>query len=110
MIALGIDISKLNFDAALLETSTGKPRHKAFSNTPGGFQRLQEWLGEQTVHACLEATNTYGDALARFLHEKGHTVSVVCPGGHDCVSTPPRSRPTPAPWPHGRRRTRPMLI
>ena len=83
MIALGIDISKLNFDAALLDTSTGKdsgkPRHRAFPNTPAGFQRLQEWLGEAKVHACLEATNTYGDALARFLHENGHTVSVVNP-------------------------------
>ena len=80
---LGLDISKLNFDAALLETSTGKPRHKAFPNTPAGFQRLQEWLenslGGRKVHACLEATNTYGDALARFLHEHGHTVSVVNP-------------------------------
>jgi transposase len=80
---LGLDISKLNFDAALLDPSAGgtqaKPRHKAFPNTPAGFQRLQEWLDSQTVHACLEATGTYGDALARFLHDKGHTVSVVNP-------------------------------
>jgi transposase len=79
MIALGIDISKDNFDAALLETSAGKPRHKAFPNTPAGFERLAQWLGANNVHACLEATNTYGDALARFLHERGHTVSVVNP-------------------------------
>lgn len=79
MIALGIDISKNNFDAALLETSTGKPRHKAFPNTPAGFERLHEWMGQNTVHACLEATNTYGDALAHFLHDRGHTVSVVNP-------------------------------
>jgi transposase len=82
---LGIDISKQNFDAALLDPSRpaankqGKPRHKAFPNTPAGFGRLQEWLGDAQVHACLEATNTYGDALARFLHEHGHTVSVVNP-------------------------------
>ena len=31
------------------------------------------------VHACLEATGTYGDALARTLHAHGHTVSVVNP-------------------------------
>ena len=88
---LGIDISKLNFDAALLDTSSdkssdkggGRPRHKAFPNTPQGFERLAEWLadalGEQKVHACLEATGAYGDALARALHERGHTVSVVNP-------------------------------
>ena len=57
------------------------PAHKAFPNSPTGFERLQEWLGDTKVHAYLEATNTstntYGDALARFLHESGHTVSVV---------------------------------
>jgi hypothetical protein len=78
-MVLGLDISKRNFDAALLSSSPGgtqtKPRHKAFPNTPAGFQRLQEWLGSTSVHACLEATGTYGDALARFLHDKGHTVS-----------------------------------
>lgn len=79
MTVLGIDISKLNFDAALLETPTTKPRHKAFPNTPVGFERLALWLADNKVHACLEATNTYGDGLARFLHERGHTVSVVNP-------------------------------
>lgn len=79
MTVLGIDISKLNFDAALLETSTDKPKHKAFPNTPAGFERLAVWLADRKVHACLEATNTYGDALARFICERGHTVSVVNP-------------------------------
>lgn len=79
MTVLGIDISKDNFDAALLGTSFSKPRHKAFPNTLAGFERLATWLGEDTVHACMEATNTYGDALARFLYERGHTVSVVNP-------------------------------
>ena len=88
---LGIDISKANFskanfDATLLDgpnanNTSSKPRHKAFPNSQAGFERLQEWLGnalgETKVHACLEATNTYGDALARFLHEHGHTVSIV---------------------------------
>ncbi len=80
---LGLDISKANFDAVLLQSAASKPRHKAFPNTPAGFERLLEWLNttlsEQQVHACLEATNTYGDALARFLHQQGHTVSVVNP-------------------------------
>lgn len=78
---LGIDVSKHNFDAALLDPSRpdAKPRHKAFPNTPAGFERLQEWLGDSNVHACLEATGPYGDALARFLYESGHTVSVVNP-------------------------------
>jgi len=31
------------------------------------------------VHACLEATGVYGEAVAEFLYEKGHRVSVVNP-------------------------------
>ncbi len=77
-VILGLDISKANFDAVLI-LGDAKPRHKAFPNTPAGFERLQEWLGDTQVYACLEATNTYGDALARFLHAQGHTVSVVNP-------------------------------
>jgi transposase len=32
-----------------------------------------------SIHACMEATGTYGDALATYLHEAGHIVSVVNP-------------------------------
>lgn len=76
---LGIDISKDNFDAGLLDPAAKKPRHKAFPNTQAGFERLREWLGNANPHTCLEATGIYGEALARFLHESGHTVSVVNP-------------------------------
>lgn len=31
------------------------------------------------MHACLEATGTYGEALATHLHDSGHTVSIVNP-------------------------------
>jgi len=31
------------------------------------------------THACLEATGTYYKALAAYLHDAGHTVSVVKP-------------------------------
>ena len=76
---LGIDISKHNFDAVLLDGPDARPRHKAFPNTEAGFERLREWVGGGRVHACLEATGTYGDALARSLHEHGHRVSIVNP-------------------------------
>jgi len=33
----------------------------------------------QRVHACLEATGCYSEALARVLLEQGHTVSVLNP-------------------------------
>ena len=78
---LGIDIAKLKFNVCLINTS-GKLRHKVFPNTSTGFEQLREWLTKQgvgRVHACLEATGTYGEALALFLHEAGHRVSVINP-------------------------------
>lgn len=80
---LGIDISKKTFDVALIrdpETLKRKQRH--FPNTQAGFESLQAWLVKQNltgVHAVMEATGAYGDALAAFLHAAGHQVSIVNP-------------------------------
>lgn len=79
--SLGIDIAKAKFAVALL-TRDGKVRHKSCANTPAGFAELAAWLQRQhvrRVHACLEATGTYGDALATWLYDTGHVVSVVNP-------------------------------
>jgi transposase len=78
---LGIDISKSKFDLALLRDN-GKFKHKVFPNTPAGFAQLSTWLEKQKVqraHACMEATGTYGEALATYLHDAGHVVSIVNP-------------------------------
>ncbi|MBS0602050.1 MAG: IS110 family transposase [Proteobacteria bacterium] len=78
---LGIDISKLKFHVALLRTD-GKYRERTFANTPAGFGQLLEWLQRQEgagAHVCMEATGSYGEALALFLHEAGWRVSVVNP-------------------------------
>jgi transposase len=78
---LGLDIAKLKFNACLINQSS-KLKHKVFANTTLGFEQLSEWLsrqGVQSVHACLEATGTYSEPLALFLHEAGQTVSVVNP-------------------------------
>ena len=77
---LGIDISKRKFDVALLFADQNLT--KQFENSPKGFKQLGAWLKTfrlEQVHACLEATGTYGDAVAHFLHEAGHIVSVVNP-------------------------------
>jgi transposase len=79
--ALGIDIAKLKFNLCLVNSS-GKLKHKVLPNTLTGFEQLLDWLSKQgveRVHACLEATGTYGEALALFLHQAGHRVSVVNP-------------------------------
>jgi len=81
IVSLGIDISKTSFDVALLSENNRAKRAK-FENTIAGFEQLTEWLKSQDIeqiHACLEATNTYGHALARYLHHQGHQVSIVNP-------------------------------
>jgi transposase len=79
--ALGIDIAKVKFNVCLIKPE-GKLKHKVLPNTEAGFEQLSQWLsklGIECVHACLEATGTYGDALATYLHERGHIVSLVNP-------------------------------
>jgi len=78
---LGLDLAKLKFTACLIREG-GQLRHKLFPNNPSGFAQLSAWLkqhGVASAHACLEATGTYGDSLATYLHEQGHVVSVVNP-------------------------------
>jgi transposase len=77
---LGIDVSKVNFDVALLggqQTYRGQ-----FSNDSSGFEKLSRWLKKRRVydvHACMEATGNYWLELALFLHDAGYEVSVVNP-------------------------------
>ncbi len=77
---LGLDIAKRKFDAALL--LQGCCPHKQFPNNQQGFAQLTSWLQRHAagpLHVCLEATGSYGDAVALFLHQQGHRVSVVNP-------------------------------
>ena len=78
---LGIDISKLKFNVCLIKQNS-KLKHKVFPNTASGFEQLLDWLlrqGIHRVHACLEATGTYGEAVALFLHQADQIVSVINP-------------------------------
>lgn len=77
---LGIDIAKLKFDVALLQND--KYKTKFFKNNIKGFEELSAWLkekGVQSLHVCLEATGTYGEALSHYLTDEGFIVSVVNP-------------------------------
>jgi transposase len=78
---LGIDVSKLKFNVCLMRED-GKLRHRVFANTQAGFTELCDWLKKNhvsQVHACLEATGTYSEALATYLYDGGHQVSLVNP-------------------------------
>jgi len=77
---LGIDISKASLHVEL--SINYKRRHRRFPNCKAGFAELGVWLAKYQaapVHACLEATGPYSEAVALYLHEQGHTVSVVNP-------------------------------
>ena len=77
---LGIDIAKATFDVALLQE--GHYRTATFNNDPTGFAKLRRWLkkgGFSQLVVGMEATSRYGEALALFLHEQGHRVSLINP-------------------------------
>jgi len=79
-IVMGIDVSKDTLDVCLRWPM--RQTYSRFDNTAGGHQQLQRWLKMQeveTVHACLEATGQYGEAVAEYLYQLGHIVSVVNP-------------------------------
>lgn len=78
---VGIDIAKLTFQAAIL-VDDEKTLSKNFPNTAKGFAQLDAWLRNRkvtTVRACMEATNSYWEALAHYLYERRHEVVVVNP-------------------------------
>lgn len=81
---LGVDVSKAKLDVALLLPNE-KFKTKVFVNDAPGFESLLQWLGlnapggPTSVHVCMEATGSYHEALACFVHDQGLTVSVVNP-------------------------------
>lgn len=78
--ALGLDVGKRSISACLLRE--GRKRDKTFSNDAAGHAAVVAWLrqhGAEHVHACLEATGGYSEALATALFDAGHHVSIVNP-------------------------------
>jgi transposase len=78
---LGIDVSKDTLDIVLRQAGKNGRPHQ-FANTSAGITRLLKWLTQaklHALHACLEATGQYGDAVAEYLHLQGYAVSVVNP-------------------------------
>jgi transposase len=78
---VGIDVSKLKLDITVL-LEKNKEKHKVFLNNQSGFEEITKWLdqlGVKIAHVCLESTGSYGEAVSLFLHQQGHTVSMVNP-------------------------------
>jgi transposase len=93
IVPIGIDVAKDKLDVQLLRSldKNAKTSYKQFDNSPAGFAKLVRWVaqtltqlacppGQQlTPHYCMESTGSYSQALAQFLAEKGHLVSVANP-------------------------------
>jgi transposase len=79
MIFIGIDISKLTFDAAYNLNS--RIFHKQFSNSTKGFEAFLLWANKnnEKIYTCLEATGVYSFHLAEYLSQKKINVIVVNP-------------------------------
>lgn len=78
MAIIGIDVAKEKLDCFWLkdaERCTG--RSKVFTNSPGEFPALVDWMVAQTgeapgqLHVVMEATGVYHEALAYALHVAG---------------------------------------
>ena len=86
MFCIGIDVAKEKLDVVvLLDEKTLKKRSKKLPNTPEGYRQLVEWCRKQTgveanqLHAVMEATGPYHEALALALYQAGLRVSVINP-------------------------------
>jgi transposase len=79
MSFLGIDISKLTFNAAYLVEN--RYIDKNFENNKKGFVNLLAWIKSIDIktYICLEATGIYSFDLAQYLVQKKMKVMVVNP-------------------------------
>lgn len=79
---VGIDTAKSSFDVAA-PLDNGKFRTKAkLPNNANGFKEFAAWLekhADPQAWVVMEATGTYHEALADFLHAKDYRVCIVNP-------------------------------
>lgn len=77
---LGIDIGKQELVMELQQK--GKAYRRTIRNHRDDFSTLTKWLTKHEVkelHVCIEATGSFWEAVAEYLHGLGHKVSVVNP-------------------------------
>ena len=79
MLYIGIDVSKLSFDVAIL--NNGSYQNMQFDNNSEGFKALSKEVKSFKKEGlfCMEATGIYGLALAKYLVQKSEKVIVANP-------------------------------
>lgn len=79
---IGIDIAKATLAVAIYDEVQDTYIYAEFDNDLKGFKSLLNWLKVNQALgclACLEATGTFGDAVAKFLHINEFNISIVNP-------------------------------
>ncbi len=85
---LGIDVARKELVVCLAsmqdDWTSELISHRTFANSEKGFEAMILWVKKLStesipVRYVMEATGVYHEALAYFLEEKGHAVSVVLP-------------------------------
>ena len=79
--SVGIDVSKERLDVAV-QHADGRFEQAEFANERAGWRKLDHFLEKRqakTGQVCLEATGSYGEAVAEYLDGRGYAVSVVNP-------------------------------
>lgn len=72
---IGVDVSKLKFDAWDYKTSM----RQTFTNDVKGFTQLGKWVTKEKIFVCFENTGYYSLALAVFLAEQHIDFVMVSP-------------------------------
>jgi transposase len=74
---VGIDISKMSIDVAIIETESSKMNTALFSNDAEGFQKMKKWLKQQgsdcgeNILFCMEHTGIYTRNIVKYLLKRG---------------------------------------
>ena len=83
---VGIDISKLWFDAALIKSDNpSQITHQQFTQKPEGFRKMKEWLLKLDVRTddetlfCMENTGVYNTGLVNYLVKSKAQIWVEMP-------------------------------
>ncbi|UXX79468.1 IS110 family transposase [Reichenbachiella carrageenanivorans] len=74
---VGIDISKMSIDVALINSSSMKCNNGLFSNDSEGFQKMKRWLKQhgndcgEDILFCMEHTGIYTRNIVKYLLKRG---------------------------------------
>ena len=81
---VGIDVSKLTFDASILDSEENELSHRKFKNTSSGIQEMMDWAMAfqadiSSTLFCAENMGCYAHQLSMASIEKKFNLALACP-------------------------------